>query len=44
MGILCFVDISSDTGSGSADLVADNCFVLTFEIFYKIKNFNCKGN
>ena len=40
MGILCFVDICSNTGSCSSNLVADNCFVLTFEKFYQIQNFN----
>ena len=44
MGILSFVDICTDTGSCSADLIADNCFVLIFEIFDQIENFNCKGN
>jgi hypothetical protein len=38
------VDIRSDTGSGSADLVADDRFVLAFKIFDQIKDFNCKCN
>ena len=44
VSILSFVDISSDTGSGSADLITDDRFVLTFKIFDQIQNFNRKGN
>ena len=44
VSILCFVDVCSNAGSSSADLVADNCFVLTFEKFYQIQDFNRKGN
>jgi len=41
---LRFVDVGSDTCSGSADLIADDRFSLFFQIFYKIQYFNSKGN
>ncbi len=36
LSILGFVDIGSDTGSGSADLITDDRFVLAFKIFDKV--------
>ena len=44
LGILCFVDICTDTGSGSPYLITDDRFVLTFEIFNQIQDFNRKCN
>ena len=38
VGILRFVNIRSDTGSGSADLIGNDRFVLAFQDFYKIQN------
>ena len=36
VGILCFVDICSDTGSSSADLIGDDRVSLFFQIFDKV--------
>ena len=36
VGVLCFVDICSDTGSGSTDLIGDDRFSLFFQIFDKV--------
>ena len=44
MGILRFVDIRSDTGSGSADLIGNDRFVLTFQKLYQIENLHGKIN
>ena len=44
VGILCFVDIGSDTGSGSADLIGNYRFVLAFQRFYQIENLYGKVN
>ena len=44
MGVLRFVDIGSDTGSGSADLIGNDRFVLTFQEFHQIENQNSKVN
>jgi len=37
MGILRFMDIRSNTGSGSADLIGNDRFVLTFQEFYQVQ-------
>ena len=37
VGILCFVYVCSDTGSGSADLIGNDRFVLTFQEFYQVQ-------
>ena len=37
------MDICPDTGSGSADLITDDRFVLAFKIFDQIQDFNRKG-
>ena len=42
VSILRFVDICSDTGSGSANLIGDDRFVLAFQEFYQIEDFNSK--
>ena len=44
MGILRFVDVRTDAGSRSADLIADDRFVLIFEKFDKIEYFNGESN
>ena len=38
------MDIGSDAGSGSADLIADDRFMLTFEKFDQIQYFNGECN
>jgi hypothetical protein len=38
------VDIGPNTGSGSADLITDDRFVLAFKVFDQIQDFNRKGN
>ena len=44
MGILRLVDVCSDTGSGSADLIGNDRFVLTFQKLYQIEYMHCKVN
>ena len=44
MGVLRFVDIGSDTGSGSADLIGNDRFVLTFQKPYQIEYLHGKIN
>ena len=44
MGVLRFVDICSDTGSGSADLIGNDRFVLAFLEFHQIENLHSKVN
>ena len=44
VGILRFVDIRSNTGSGSADLIGNDRFVLTFQEFHQIEYLHGKGN
>ena len=44
VGVLCFVYVCSDTGSGSADLIGNNRFVLAFQEFHQIENLNRKVN
>jgi hypothetical protein len=40
VGVLRFVNVCSDTGSGSADLIGNDRFVLTFQEFHQIENLN----
>ena len=42
VSVLRFVDIRSNTGSGSADLIGDDRFVLAFQEFYQVQDFNGK--
>ena len=44
VGILLFVDVCSDTGSGSADLIGNDRFVLTFQKLYQIEYLHGKIN
>ena len=44
VGILRFVNIGSDTGSGSADLIGNDRFVLTFQEFHQIEHLHGKVN
>ena len=44
VSILRFVNIGSDTGSGSADLIGDDRFVLTFQKLYQIEYLHGKIN
>ena len=37
------MDICSDTGSGSADLIGNDRFVLAFQEFYQIEYLHCKS-
>ncbi len=44
VSILCFMDIGTDTGAGTTNLIADDRFVLTFEKLDQIQYFNSEGN
>ena len=44
VGVLRFVNVCSDTGSGSADLIGNDRFVLAFQEFHQIENLNRKIN
>ena len=44
VGVLRFVDVCSDTGSGSADLIGNDRFVLTFQEFHQIEYLHGKVN
>ena len=44
VGILCFMDIRPDTGSGSADLIGNDRIVLTFQKLYQIEYLHGKIN